>query len=141
MSAQAWTDARAAIKAYIEENWDPTYDPALRYPNEQVDPPESEPWVLVEITRTGGWGSDQNTPGKRVAQISGMVQAGVYYPTGSGDDEAHEIAERFGEMLRSRKIGQVQTDAPTSGNPEQGTDDGKHWLIPIIIPFTITFLI
>lgn len=132
------TDARAAIRTHIETNW--TAAPPICWFGEDFDPPEQAPWILVErdaipASQSSAYGS----AGKRVVQDPGLVSATVYYPKGAGDDGAYEIAQAFGEMLRTQKIGPAQTDAPTMSPVEDATDEGDWLRITVTIPFTVSY--
>lgn len=131
------TAARASIRTLIETNWTAT---PICWFGEDFDPPEQAPWLMVErdaipASQSSVYGSS----GKRVVQDPGLIIGTVFYPRGAGDDGAYALAEAFGELLRTQKIGWAQTDAPTMGPVEDGSDDGDWLRISVTVPFTVSY--
>lgn len=131
------TEARAAIRARIEANWTTT---PIAWFGEDFDPPEQAPWILVERDAIpSSQSSVYGSSGKRVVQDPGMIIGHVFYPRGAGDDGAYVIAQAFGELFRTQKVGPAQTDAPTMAPVEDGTEDGDWLRVSVTIPFTVSY--
>jgi hypothetical protein len=131
-------EARAALRSYIEENWSAT---VVAWFGEAFDPPDPPaPWLMVErdavpSSTSSGYGS----AGKRVVQDPGVIIGTLYFPAHAGDDGAYALAEQFGEILRTQRIGPAQTEAPSLGPVDDGDEDGAWIKIAVTIPFTVSY--
>lgn len=131
------TEARAAIRQRVEANW--TATPVCWF-GEAFDHPNQRPWLMVERDAIpASQSSSYGSAGKRVVQDPGMIIATVYYPKHAGDDGAYALAEAFGELFRTQKVGPAQTDAPTMGPVMDGDDQGNWLCIAVTIPFTVSY--
>lgn len=131
------TEARAAIRTRIEQNWTAT---PVAFWGEDYDPPKNRPWVLVERDAVpASESSIYGSVGKRVAQDPGLIIAHCFVPKRTGDDRAYEIAQAFGELFRVQKIGPAQTGTPSLSPSEQGDEDGSWLRVTVTIPFTVSY--
>lgn len=131
------TEARAAIRQRVEANWTAT---PICWFGEAFEHPDQRPWLMVERDAIpASQSSIFGSTGKRVVQDPGMIIGTVYCPKHGGDDLAYALAEQFGELFRTQKVGPAQTDAPTMGPIDDGDDEGNWIRIAVTIPFTVSY--
>lgn len=134
------TEARDAIRARVEEEWDATVCPVC-WNKETFEPPEPPaPWIWIERDAIpASTSSKLGSVGKRVAQDPGLITATVYVPAHAGDDLAYALAEQFGEIFRVQRVGPAQTEAPSIGPVDDGDAHGLWTMVAVTIPFTISY--
>lgn len=130
-------EARAALRSHADTYWSGC---ALAHYGEAFDPPDNAPWCLmrrdpIPASTSSVFGS----AGKRVVQDPGLIIATFYVPAHSGDDIAYALAQQFGELFRTQKIGPVQTEAPTMSPADDGDNNGKWIRVAVTIPFTVSY--
>jgi hypothetical protein len=130
-------EARAAIRTYIEENWTAT---PICWFGEAFDPPDQAPYLMVERDAIpSSTASRYGSVGKRVAQDPGLIIGTIYFPAHAGDDGAYELGRQFGDLLRVRKIGPAQTEAPSMSPVDDGDEDGVWIKLSVTTPFTVSY--
>jgi len=142
--------AKAAIRAYIEANWDGV---SIVWPNAGfgAEGIEDRPrdgdgnpiaFIYCEILPTSSRGSGFGSVGKRVKTDAGVVAAHYMAPIGTGDEQAGTAIKAFGEMLELRSIGAPpapRMEAAQPGGGGQGDDDGLYFRVSRTVPWSINY--
>lgn len=126
--------AVADIRARMAANWAAT---PIAYANEPFAPPEPpSPWVFFEVVEGASMLRGIGKPGERLYIYTGLIQAHVYVPAGSGETLARQYADAIGEIFRAKQFGStVRTNVPNVDAGGPGSDDGLWWRVTAAIDF------
>lgn len=99
-----YAGAEAAIEDKLRTEWTTT---PVFFDNEPVgDRNDNQgrptPWVLCEITQTGGDVRGAGQPGNNVWLYDGLITVHVFVPRSSGRRKAREYAWQIGEIFRAK---------------------------------------
>jgi hypothetical protein len=100
-------------------------------------------WVYFEILgRRSELVSPTGTPGNRLWAYHGDINAHVFAPIDSGDDDATDLANQAGEIFRAAKFYEgpdgrcIRTLSPFVDDGDTADDDGNWFRVSMSVPFT-----
>lgn len=139
--------AKRAIRERLEAGWTSTRityqnkTPADPWPPKAPGGKKLAPWVNLEIKGLPSSLRGAGVPGKQVWLKPGFIYVHVFVPTGSGDDDATDMADAIGELFKGAVFYQVAPGcyvrcwAPHVDGGGSGDDDGNWFRVTMSVPF------
>lgn len=130
------SDARAAILARIQANWDAAAVP-VHWPSTKFAPPVGKFWIRPRITF---FGAEQVTMGVQgLNRIDGDLSVAVFVPAGRGTDEGTAYAEQIRALFPRGLVLSTAGRKAFFEVPELlPEDEEEDWTqLPVRCPFMI----
>lgn len=110
---------------------------AFRRENDPLNPPQTGPWVYVEMetlaVRQASIGT--GNPARERWREDGALILHVHVPIQTGSAIARRLGRRLGRLLRGREIEGLRFDGPAINAGGASERRSGCWVLPVVIPY------